>query len=331
MRLNVSMRSRINAWRMAEQGLKFEKRPMAKNPYDILGLVKTASEADLKAAYRKLAKKHHPDLNPGSKDADSKFKELNAANDLLSDPEKRAAFDRGEIDMAGEPQHRQQQQRTYRDFAEGPQGNRYHFNNNGAEFNLSDFENMFGGFGGRHAGFEQPQPSMDVRYIIEVDFLEAARGGKKRITMPDGKTLDITIPEGIEAGQQLRLKGHGQPTSASRPAGDAYVEVHIRPHPFFMRNGKDITAEVPITLQESILGGKIKVPTIHGSVEMTIPKGASPGMNLRLKGKGIKGSDQYMTLKLVMPKEIDAELENAIRKWSETHNYNPRKQMETSS
>jgi DnaJ-class molecular chaperone len=162
-----------------------------------------------------------------------------------------------------------------------------------------------------------------------VDFLEAARGAKKRITMPDGKTLDIAVPEGIEEGQKLRLKGQGKPSSGSHPIGDAYVEVHINAHPFFTRQGKDVRIEVPVALQESVLGGKIKVPTIHGAVDMAIPKGASSGATLRLKGRGIKGGDQYVTLKLVMPQDIDSELEDAIRKWSQTHSYNPRKHMET--
>ena len=297
---------------------------MAKNPYEILGVKKDASEAEIKAAYRKLAKKHHPDLNPSNKNADEKFKEINAANDLLSDKEKRAAFDRGEIDMEGQPRYQQQQQRTYRDFAEGPQGGRYHFN--GGDFDLSDLEGLFGGLGGRAGGAGFGRPSADVHYSIEVDFLEAARGAKKRVTMPDGKTLDIAIPEGIEEGQKLRLKGQGM-----QPSGDAYVEMHIRPHPFFTRKGKDITIEVPVALQESVLGGKIQVPTVHGPVEMNIPKGASSGATLRLKGKGIKGGDQYVKLKIVMPKEIDAELEQAIRKWSETHAYNPRSAMETAT
>ena len=292
---------------------------MAKNPYEILGVKKDASEADIKIAYRKLARKHHPDLNPSDKNAGEKFKEINTANALLSDKEERAKFDRGEIDMEGQPQYRQQQQ-TYRDYADGAQGERYHFG--GGDFN---FEDLFGGLGGRArgAGFNRPPPA-DVHYSIEVDFLEAATGAKKRVTMPDGKALDITIPEGIEEGQQLRLKGQG-----SQPSGDAYVEIHIRPHPFFSRKSKDITIELPISLPESVLGGKIQVPTIHGPVEMNIPKGASSGATLRLKGKGVKGGDQYVKLKLVMPKEIDAELEESIRKWSETHAYNPRKAMET--
>ena len=294
---------------------------MAKNPYEILGVKKDASEAEIKVAYRKLARKHHPDLNPSDKNAGEKFKEINTANALLSDKEKRAAFDRGEINMEGQPQYHQQQQ-TYRDFADGAQGGRYH--SNGGDFN---FEDLFGGLGGRArgAGFGRPPPA-DAHYSIEVDFLEAATGAKKRVTMPDGKTLDINIPEGIEEGQQLRLKGQG-----SKPPGDAYVEIHIRAHRFFTRKGHDITIELPISLPENMLGGKIQVPTIHGAVEMTIPKGASSGTTLRLKGKGIKAGDQYVKLKLVMPKEIDAELEESIRKWSETHAYNPRKAMETTS
>lgn len=295
---------------------------MAKNPYEILGIKKDANEAEIKAAYRKLARKHHPDLNPGEKNAGEKFKEINSANALLSDKEKRVAFDRGEIDMEGQPQYRQQQQHTYRDFAEGPQGGRYQFN--GGDFNFEDlFAGLRGSAGG--AGFGR-QPPADTHYSIEVDFLEAVRGAKKRVTMPDGKTLDINIPEGIEEGQQLRLKGQG-----SQRSGDAYVEIHIRPHPFFSRKGNDITIELPMSLPESVLGGKIQVPTIHGPVEMMIPKGASSGATLRLKGKGVKAGDQYVKLKLTMPKEIDSELEDAIRKWSETHAYNPRKSMETAT
>ena len=301
---------------------------MAKNPYDVLGVSKKATDAEIKSAYRKLAKKFHPDLNPGNKEADAKFKEINTANDLLSDQEKRGAFDRGEIDAAGQPAYQQQphQQRYYRDFAEAPQGNRYQ--GGGAEFDWSDLEGLFGGLGGMGGlGKGRNRASNDVNYAIEVTFLEAARGAKKRVTMPDGKSLEIIIPEGIEEGQKLRLKGQGN-TAKSAPAGDAYVEVHIQPHAFFTRKDKDITAEIPIALQESVLGGKIQVPTIHGPVDMNIPKGASSGMTLRLKGKGIKGGDQYVKIKLVMPSTIDGELEEAIRKWSETHAYNPRKSME---
>ena len=308
---------------------------MSKNPYEILGIGKDASDADIKSAYRKLAKKYHPDLNPGNKEADVKFKELNAANDLLSDKDKRASYDCGEIDMEGQPQYQQRQQRTYRDYADGPQGGRYHFN--GGDFNLSDLESIFGNFGrgsaqGKGNPFEgfEPPPA-DVHYKIEVDFLEAARGAKKRVTMPDSKTLDISIPEGIEEGQQLRLKGKGKPLPQSSQAGDAYVEVHIRPHRFFTRKGRDITAEIPIALHESILGGKIQVPTIHGPVEMNVPKGSGNGTTLRLKGKGIREGDQYVKLVLVMPRIINADLEQAIKTWSEKNAYNPRKDMEATA
>jgi len=294
---------------------------MSKNPYEILGIDKDASEADIKSAYRKLARQYHPDLNPSDKTADEKFKEANNANALLSDKEKRAAYDRGEIDMEGQPQYRQQKEHSYRDYAQGPQGNRYNFQ--GGDFGLSDLEGIFGGFGGRSrsSGFSQP-PSADINYSMELDFLEAALGTKKSVTMPDGKSLDITIPIGIKEGQKLRLKGKG-----TNPSGDAYVEIHIRPHPLYIRTGNDITIELPISLQESILNSKIQVPTIHGSVEMAVPKGASSGTTLRLKGKGIKAGDQYVKLKLVMPKEIDPELESSIQKWSETHSYNPRENM----
>lgn len=301
---------------------------MAKNPYEILGIARNAGEKEIKAAYRKLAKQYHPDLNLGNQEAAEKFKEINSANDLLNDPEKRAAYDRGEIGMDGQPQH-QQQQHYYRDFAESPQGQRYHFQD--GQFSQEDLQDMFGAFfrggaGGPQAGFKRPPA--DAHYTIAIDFMEAALGGKKRVTMPDGKVLDIGIPAGIEDGRQLRLKGKGAPASAHSEAGDAYVEVHIRPHPLFTRKGNDITVELPITMYESALGSRIKVPTIHGAVEMALPKGANSGATLRLKGKGIQGGDQYVTLKLVMPETIDSELEEFMRKWSATHGYPVRRHME---
>ena len=292
---------------------------MAGNPYDILGVKKDASDEEIKSAYRKLAKKHHPDLNPSNKDAAAKFKEINAANELLSDKAKRAAFERGEIDMEGQQRYQQQrqQEQSYKDFADGRQGSRYHYTSQDFDTSdLGDIFSMFGGGPGRRS-------SADVHYVIEIDFLEAARGAKTRVTMPDGKTLDITIPEGIEESQKLRLKGKGAGSPES--PGDAYVEVRIRPHPFFTRKGGDVYVEVPVALQESILGGKIQVPTVHGNVDMNMHKGAGTGAVLRLKGKGIKDGDQYVTLKMVLPKEIDAELEQAIRAWSQNHAYNPRK------
>jgi len=295
---------------------------MAQNPYEILGVGKTASDADIKAAYRKLARQHHPDLNPLHKNAAEKFKELNAANALLSDQEKRMAFDRNEIDMGGQPQHPHTQQHSYRDYAQGKQGARYNASSTDFDPSELDLEGLFGGVHYQAAHEPAARPSADAHYRVEVDFLEAACGAKKRVTMPDGKILNIGIPEGIESGKQLRLKGQGL-----KPSGDAYVTVQIHAHPFFKRKGNDIFMELPITLPECVLGEKIQVPTIRGLVEMSIPKGVDPGAILRLKGKGVNGGEQYVKLRLVMPKEIDGELEKAIRTWSQTHAYHPRHVM----
>lgn len=305
---------------------------MTKNPYDILGVKKTANETEIKSAYRTLAKQHHPDLNPDNKKAEATFKDISVAYNLLHDKDKRAAYDRGEIDMDGNPQYQKRQQ-SYKDFAEGPQGQRYH-SAGGGDFSQEDMESIFGSFfsggaGGRQTGFKAQ--SLDAHYVIEVDFLEAVNGAKKRVTMPDGKILDISIPNGMEDGNKLRLKGKGAAGNVNMPTGDAYIEVHIKPNPFYKRIGKDIEVEVPIGIHESILGSKIQIPTVHGKVEMNIPKGASTGTRLRLKGKGLKGGDQYVLLKIVMPEKIDGELEELIGKWAKNHEYNPRKNKEFAS
>jgi len=302
---------------------------MTENPYSILGVKKTANDKEIKSAYHKLAKQYHPDLNPGDQKAEAMFKEISVAYDLLHDKEKRAAYDRGEIDKDGNPQHQQRQQ-SYKDFAEGPQGGRYH-PAGGGDFNQEDIESIFGSFfgggvGGKQAGFKAQ--SLDAHYVIEVDFLEAVKGAKKRVTMPDGKVLDISIPAGAEDGQKLRLKGQGAAGNVKQPNGDAYIEMHIKPDAFFQRKGKDIHIELPVGIHESILGSKIQIPTIHSKVGMSIPKGASTGTKLRLKGKGIKGGDQYVILKIVMPEKVDGELEEFIEKWAKKHSYNPRKTKE---
>ncbi|MBX7146827.1 MAG: J domain-containing protein [Alphaproteobacteria bacterium] len=297
---------------------------MAKNPYEILGVAKNASDADIKSAFRKLAKKYHPDLNPGKKDIEVKFKEITTAYDLLSDKEKRASYDRGDIDMEGQPT----QQQFYRDYAQGPQARRYSYQSSGQRPDI-DLDDLFGSFfKSRQGNYDEYHPdfnrgSADTHYTIEIDFLEAAKGGSKQVTLPDGRNLSITIPEGIEEGKQLRLKGQGGKNSRGQN-GDAYIEIHIKSHPFYTRKGNDIYTEIPIGFHESILGSKIQVPTIHGSVDMTIPKGANSGASLRLKGKGIKGADQFVKLKIVMPPTIDSDLEQIIKQWSNKHSYNPR-------
>jgi DnaJ-class molecular chaperone len=221
--------------------------------------------------------------------------------------------------MEGQPR----QQQFYRDYAQGRQGQRYY---DGDNFDM-DLEGIFGSFfrgGARKQGFNFSQEPENASYTIEIDFLEAALGGGKRVAMPGGRTLDIKIPAGIEEGHKLRLKGQGTKGSKGQ-AGDAYVEVRIRPHAQFTRKGQDIYIEVPIGFHESILGSKIHVPTIHGPVEVTVPKGASSGVSLRLKGKGIKSGDQFVKLKIAMPAKIDSELEQAVRHWAGRHGYNPRK------
>lgn len=321
---------------------------MAKNPYDILGVSKTASDAEIKAAYRKLAKKYHPDVNPGDEEALRKFKDAGTAYDFLKDKDKRAAFDRGDIDIEGQPAWGEfggaagGKRPNFRDFSGnfsgGPNGAQYYSSGSVNPEDLQDiFGSFFGGAGfgrtrpgagpGFGAGFEEPlrtQPNADINYRLEVDFLDAARGAKQQVTMPDGKNLAITIPAGVREGQKLRLKGKGRALPGGK-SGDAYVEIHIRPHNIFTRSGNDIHSEVPIGLHEAVLGGKIEVETIHGPVQMSVPKGTSSGTQLRLKGKGIKDGSHIARVRIVMPPQIDPELEEAIKNWAAKHAYNPRR------
>ncbi|MFT4578930.1 MAG: DnaJ-class molecular chaperone [Nitrospinales bacterium] len=309
---------------------------MSKTPYEILGVSKTATEDEIKAAYRKLAKKHHPDLNPDDKKAEDKFKDISAAHDFLKDKKKRDAFDRGEIDAEGKPKGSggapagdQSSRQYYRDFAGGPGGERYYSSTN--NINPEDLEGIFGSmFGGKKSGtnFEdlfQQQQSADVHYRLNIEFLEAALGAKKKVTMPDGKNLQITIPEGVKEGQKLRLKGKGQKMKDGRQ-GDAYIEVHIPPHKIFVRKLNDIFSEVPIGINEAILGDTIEVETIHGSVNIKIPKCTDSGKRFRLKGKGIKDGNHYVEVKIVIPNEVDDDLEKALKDWAKKHDYNPREE-----
>jgi DnaJ-class molecular chaperone len=308
-----------------------------KSPYDILGIKQGASDDEIKKAYRKLAKKYHPDLNPGNAEADDKFKEASAAHDLLKDKEKRAAFDRGEIDGQGQPQQsgRSQadsrgQRQYYRDFANAPGSERYQA---GGNINPEDLENIFGSmFGGRTGGsgyedmFRQQQ-NADVHYRLDIDFMDAALGTKKQVTMPDGKNIKIGIPEGVKDGQKLRLKGQGNKLPDGRQ-GDIYVEIHINSHKNFIRKGSDVYTSIPIGIHEAILGSEIKVETIHGPVNIKIPQGTNSGKTFRLKGKGIKGGHHYVEVKIVMPEKIDESLERSIADWAKNNNYNPRERKE---
>lgn len=319
---------------------------MAKDPYKILGVDKGADDAALKAAYRKLTKKYHPDLNPNNPDAETKFKEVNAAYDFLKDTDKRAAFDQGAIDADGNPmgfggfQGRSGPRGGggfYRDFAQGPQGARY--SSSGSGLGAEDIEDILGSiFGrGRSRGSDSPsgfedifggkQVSLDKNYKIDIGFLDAVRGAERKMTMPDGTSLSIKIPAGVRSGQKLRLKGQGDSKNGKK--GDALVELSVKNHEFYRREGDNILIDVPITLYEAILGGKISVPTIHGAVEMTVPKGTGSGKKLRLKGKGVKNGDQLVTLMVVMPDEISDDLSAFMEKWRKKNAYDPRKKMET--
>jgi DnaJ-class molecular chaperone len=283
-----------------------------RDPYQVLGVAKTASAEEIKKKYRQLAKKLHPDLNPGNAETAAKFKDVSAAYDLLSDAQKRARYDRGEIDASGAERPDRQ---YYRAYAESPQGAKY-----GSPFEADDlFSDLFGK---ARSGREFKIRGTDVSYELPVDFIEAAAGAKKRVTMADGTVLDINIPPGTEDRQTLRLKGQGQPGFGGAEPGDAYIEVHIQPHAYFTRKDNDVHLELPVSLGEAVLGGRITVPTIDGDVSMTIPKGANTGTTLRLKGRGIvdrkskQRGDQYVKLKVVLPEGGDPDLERFVEGWS---------------
>jgi DnaJ-class molecular chaperone len=305
---------------------------MSEDPYSILGVERSASQAEIKRAYRRLAKEMHPDLNPDKPEVGERFKAVTAAYDLLSDPEQRGRYDRGEIDAEG---HERPQYRSYRDFAEDPGATRFYTREGFSdEEGLHDFfEGLFGGAGGGRRGSRPQARGADVSYTLPVDFLDAAKGATRRVLMADGRTLDIRIPAGIGDRQTLRLKGQGMPGFEGGPPGDAYVELHVQPHPFFERKDNNVHVELPVTLGEAVLGGKVEVPTIDGPVTMTVPKGSNTGSTLRLRGRGIvdpaSGSrgDQYVRLKVVLPKEPERGLEDFLMKWSKEHPYDPRREM----
>lgn len=289
------------------------------DPYKILGVERNATEAEIRAAYRKLAKAHHPDLNPGDKAAEERFKAISAANDLLSDADKRARFDRGEIDASGA--ERPPERRFYRDF--GDDAGRAKYRPQGA-FDQDDLADFFSQAFGRER--RQGAAGRDAVYALTVDFLDAANGAVRRLTLPDGTTLDVTIPAGLADGQVLRLKGKGI-AGRGGIAGDALIEIHVADHPFFRRDGKDIRLDLPVTLQEAVLGAKIPVPTVKGPVNLTIPPRSSSGTRLRLKGRGIAGGDQYVELKVVLPTQAEPELEAFLKGWTPRAPAKPREGM----
>ena len=303
---------------------------MARDPYQELGVPRSASADEIRKAFRKLAKQHHPDTNPGDKAAEERFKRVSAAFDIVGDAEKRKKFDAGEIDADG--------RETMRGYggAGGPFGQGGPFNQGGGRYaetmeggDLGDlFSEILGrrGGGGGFGGFSQR--GSDVRAKLDIDLEDIIQGAKKRIAFSDGRTIDVTIPKGAEDGQTLRLKGQGSPGRGG--PGDAFIELAVRPHPLFRREGDILVMDLPVTIPDAVLGGKVEARTPDGPVTLTVPKGANSGQSLRLKGKGLvdgrgKRGDLLARIVLVLPDKPDVELESFAERWRKERPYKAKK------
>ena len=326
-----------------------------RDPYEVLGVPRTANQDEIKKSYRRLAKKLHPDANKNDAKAAVKFAELNAAYEILGEDDKRKAFDRGEIDAEGKPRFRGFEGmgaqpggfEGFETFTWGPEG--FRRSRGGAGGGKGGFggiddilKNMFGqqarARGGR-AGtqfefddFAGGGRGQDVAAQITITLAEAAKGGARRVHLPNGKEVEIKIPTGLADGQQIRLKGQGYPAPSGGQAGDALITINIAPHPYLKPDGTNLRVEVPITLYEAVLGAKVRVPTLDGAVELAIPPGASAGRTFRLKGKGLPATsgrgDLYASVRIVLPEGKDKDLEELMRQWRERKPYDPRKDME---
>lgn len=301
---------------------------MPLEPYAALGLSSAATAAEIKQAYRKLARAHHPDLHPDDTTAETLFKDVSAAYDLLKDPATRARYDAGEIDATGAEKPPRQ---YYRDFADAP-GNGYRsrqgFRSPFGEGDPSDiFAEILRQRGGGD-GFSAP--GRDLHFSLDVPFLDAARGAELRLTLGEAGAVSIRIPAGAEDGQTLRLRGKGSPGSGSGPSGDALITISLRQHPVFRRDGDDILITLPVTIDEAILGAKVQAPTIEGPISLTIPPGTSSGLVLRLRGRGVATSgrtergDQRVEVRIVAPPESDATLVEFLTEWRKTKSHDPR-------
>jgi DnaJ-class molecular chaperone len=321
-----------------------------RDPYEVLGVPRGASAAAIKSAYRKLAKKHHPDANKNDPKSAARFSELNSANEIIGDEDKRKQFDRGEIDAEGKPRFQGFpgggdprarggspgggfESHTFRTGGAGPGG----FGGGGGFEDILNSMFSGGGRGARPGGgttFEFDPGSialdLDLNVAMTVSLEEAVKGGSKRVRLPTGKELDVKIPAGVVAGQQIRLKGQGE-TAPGHPPGDLLITISIAPHPFFKVDGSDLRVDLPITLYEAVLGGKVRVPTLGSAVELSIPKNTSSGRTFRLKGKGLPktggSGDLFVTTRIMLPDGNDAELEALMQKWRDGHPYNPRSDL----
>lgn len=316
-----------------------------RDPYEVLGVPRSANAAAIKSAYRKLAKKYHPDTNKNDPKAAARFAELNSANEIIGDEDKRKQFDSGEIDADGKPRFQGFPGGGARGRAGGFESHTFRTGGGGAGagFGGGGFEDilnsMFGaaarggraGAGGGGARFEFDPGTMamdlDLSVAMTVSLEEAVKGAEKRVRLPTGKELNVKIPPGVVAGQQIRLKGQGE-TAPGHPPGDLLITVSIAPHAFFKVDGSDLRLDLPITLYEAVLGGKVRVPTLGSAVELSIPKNTSSGRTFRLKGKGLPktggNGDLLVTTRIMLPDGNNAELEALMQKWREAHPYNPR-------
>ena len=297
------------------------------DPYEVLGVPKSATPEDIRKAYRQLAKKLHPDLNPGNKSAEERFKEVSVANDLLSDPDKRRRYDAGEIDASG-AEKAPPNARYYREYAgaAGPSP----YENAGGYADYEEGDDLFAELLRRSREQARRAPGADLHYELPVQFLDAVNGATQTITLPQGGTLEVKIPAGVEDGQTLRLKGKGAPSRGEGQPGDALVQISVQPHRTFTRVGADIHVELPITVKEAALGGEVRAPTTTGGVMLKIPKHASSGDTLRLRGKGVKtregAGDELVKLKIVMP-PADEALDAFLEGWTPPAGYDPRRGM----
>jgi DnaJ-class molecular chaperone len=327
-----------------------------RDPYEVLGVKKNADAAAIKSAYRKLAKKLHPDANKNDPKAAQRFSEINTAYEIVGEDDKRKAFDRGEIDAEGKPR--------FQGF-QGPRGagqagpdinfEQFHFGDGArqpggaAHGGFSNFEDVIssvlGGLGGQarrgraraRGGFEPEEftepAGRDVAVAVTITLAEAAAGGTRRVHLPTGKEVDVKIPAGLAEGKQIRLKGQGLPGAGG--VGDALITIKIAPHPYFTVDGANLRIDVPVTLYEAVLGGKVRVPTLDGAVDLNLPAGTSGGRTFRVPGKGMphdgkgdtKAGDLYATVRIVLPEQGDHDLDDLMRKWRDQKPYDPRKSL----
>jgi DnaJ-class molecular chaperone len=329
-----------------------------RDPYEVLGVSKGANEADVKSAYRRLAKKLHPDANKHDPKAASRFAELNAAYEIVGDSDKRKAFDRGEIDAEGKPRFQGFEGfgaqpgagahgpggAHFESFSFGPDGFRRAGGGGAGAGGGAGFEDLLRGmFGGRASGgrgfgtqfetedFGAPAGGQDLHASLTITLGDAAKGTKTRVHLPTGKDVEVKIPAGIASGQQIRLKGQGWPSASGR-AGDALITINVAPHPLFKPDGADLRLELPITLYEAVLGGKVRVPTLDSAVELAIPAGTNSGRTFRLKGKGLKAKsgagDLLATVRVVLPEHVDDEFKELMKNWRDKKPYDPRGDLE---